>query len=357
MSILNRKMKKWMKKAYIIVYTLVNEKCLRTKKLMRIQELSEKTGISKRNIHFYIKEKLLDPKVNETNGYFDFIEEDVQKLMLIKNLREAGFSISMIRSMFHRPTTAEYYMRMRLGKIQQEIRELQKIGQGLGCVLEKMPTNPNFYDLHELVVKREFVNENEREESYDGMLVNHFLWRTFWESEELTEYQQFLWEKINKMTDQREKNIHYANLYDYLSSQDHKKIDTLYKERNQHFNRIAAFTEAEIRAYVEEMKESVAIFIHTPAAVAQWKEHYHTFICPQMKIFTGKIGEMAEEMSPFFGAYKRNSTKACYIVYEWLNSKEGENLKEEILKILEGYVNLEYCNHAELESMNIIFEY
>ena len=46
---------------------------------MRIQEVSHKTGITKRNIHYYIKQGIITPKMNPANGYYDFSEEDCQK--------------------------------------------------------------------------------------------------------------------------------------------------------------------------------------------------------------------------------------------------------------------------------------
>ena len=192
---------------------------------------------------------------------------------------------------------------------------------------------------------------------YDGKLVNHFLWRTFWQTEELSEYQQFLWDKINRLTNTREKNMYYAKIYDYLCSQDQKKIHALYQERNMHFNRVAAFSESEITQYAEEMKSSIKNFIHSPSDVKQWKEHYSSFFNPQMHIFTGEIGKLAQEMSPFFCAYQTNSAKACEIVFDWLQSDEGQRLYTEIHSIMEGYLELESFGHAELESMNTIFKY
>ncbi len=124
-----------------------------------------------------------------------------------------------------------------------------------------------------------------------------------------------------------------------------------------HFNRIAGLSEDDIPSYAEEMKENISEFIHTPSAIKQWKEHYHSFLVPQMYIFTGEIGRLAQEMSPFFASYQHNSTTACGYVYKWLLSKEGQTLYQEIFSYLEGYINLAAYNHAGLESMNTIFKY
>ena len=324
---------------------------------MRIQLLSEKTGVTKRNIHFYIKEQLLNPKSDSTNGYYDFSEKDYEQLVLIKHFRDMGLSISNIKALLNNPASAEYYLRMHIGRLEQEIEILSQNKDQILSILERLPVNPEFQDMYNFTTQQASLAQTNSIPLYDGKLVNHFLWRTFWQNEELSEYQQYLWDKMNKLTDSREKNEHYAKVYDYLCQQDQKKINILYRERNTHFNRIADLSEQEVPAYAEEMKHSIEEFIHDKMAIKQWKEHYHSFLVPQMYIFTGEIGRLAKEMSPFYAAYQNHSSEACRIVYEWLVSEDGADLHKEILHTLEGFVNLEDYHHAELESMNTIFKY
>lgn len=323
---------------------------------MRIQELSKKTDITKRNIHFYIKEGLLTPSTDSLNGYYNFSETDYEQLLLIKQLRQFGLSISNIKSLLQNPASAEYYLRMHIGRLEQEMELLAVNKASILSILDKLPVSPNFNHLYTTTMSAS-QKVTDSTPLYDGKLVNHFLWRTFWEKENLSEYQQYLWDKMNRLTERREQNKHFAKVYDYLCQQDQKKINALYKERNLHFNRIAELSEADIPSYSEEMKSNIAEFIHNPAAVKQWKEHYHSFLVPQMYIFTGDIGKLAQEMSPFFASYQHNSMSACQQVYEWLLSEEGNSLYLEILSCLDGYIDLAAYEHAELESMNTIFKY
>ena len=323
---------------------------------MRIQVLSQRSGISKRNIHFYIKENLLCPRTDAINGYYDFTENDYRKLIFIKSLRDMGVSISNIKALLDNPASAEYYLRMHLGRLKQELEILTLNANQVNDILDNLPVNPNFETLYDICTSLDSPQMKEIP-LYDGKLVNHFLWRTFWQKEELTEYQQYLWEKINRLTNTRDKNIYYAKVYDYLCLQDQKKIHRLYQERNAHFNYVAELSERELSNYTEEMKLSIAKFIHTPLAVKQWKEHYASFLKPQMHIFTGEIGKLAKEMSPFFCAYQQNSSNACALVFEWLQSDAGQTLYKEIQNILDGFVDLDSFGHAELESMNTIFKY
>ena len=67
---------------------------------MRIQEVIRQTGLSRRTIYYYIDQKLITPKADEANGYHDFSEKDVQKLFLIRKLREAGLPLADIQAIF-----------------------------------------------------------------------------------------------------------------------------------------------------------------------------------------------------------------------------------------------------------------
>ena len=63
---------------------------------MRIKEVEELVGITKKNIRFYEKEGLLSPGRELENSYRDYTEEDVQRLRIIKLLRKMDMPISSI---------------------------------------------------------------------------------------------------------------------------------------------------------------------------------------------------------------------------------------------------------------------
>ena len=66
---------------------------------MKINEVEQLVGITKRNIRFYEKEGLLSPVRNADNGYRDYGEEDVQTLRKIKLLRKLDVPLEEIRKM------------------------------------------------------------------------------------------------------------------------------------------------------------------------------------------------------------------------------------------------------------------
>nr|WP_308742489.1 MerR family transcriptional regulator [uncultured Anaerocolumna sp.] len=64
---------------------------------MTIKEVEEKTGLSRSNIRFYEKEKLIAPDRNVNNGYREYSEQDVEKIKKIAFLRTLNISIEEIR--------------------------------------------------------------------------------------------------------------------------------------------------------------------------------------------------------------------------------------------------------------------
>ncbi len=82
---------------------------------MLINELSKRTGISIHTIRFYEKSGLIkghrDPTV-KTNKYFQYDEETVEKLELVRDAKSVGFTISEISQLME----AWYNNKMTIGE-------------------------------------------------------------------------------------------------------------------------------------------------------------------------------------------------------------------------------------------------
>ena len=63
---------------------------------MRIKEVEDLVGITKKNIRFYEKEGLLTPDRELENSYRDYTEEDVRRLRVIKLLRKLDMPLTGI---------------------------------------------------------------------------------------------------------------------------------------------------------------------------------------------------------------------------------------------------------------------
>ncbi len=67
---------------------------------MKIKDVEDRIGITRKNIRFYEEQGLLHPDRNRANGYRDYSEEDVRRLEQIKLLRALSVPIDEIRRLF-----------------------------------------------------------------------------------------------------------------------------------------------------------------------------------------------------------------------------------------------------------------
>ena len=100
---------------------------------MQVGELAERTGVSIRALRYYEESGLL-PAKRETNGYRNFDEASVERVRVIKDLIDSGFTIEEIVSLAScldglfdetrcRHQTAELY-RAKLAKLDGQLRTL-----------------------------------------------------------------------------------------------------------------------------------------------------------------------------------------------------------------------------------------
>jgi DNA-binding transcriptional MerR regulator len=94
---------------------------------MKLKEVCERTGITKRNIHYYVKEGLLVPRKELGNGYYEFSEEDCDRLLMIRSLRNAGFSILQIRSVLKNMIGFQFSQHKRITAPQERLDALSEI--------------------------------------------------------------------------------------------------------------------------------------------------------------------------------------------------------------------------------------
>ncbi len=64
---------------------------------MKINEVEQLVGVTKRNIRFYEKEGLLNPGRDSGNGYRDYSDADVETLKQIKLFRKLDLPLEEIR--------------------------------------------------------------------------------------------------------------------------------------------------------------------------------------------------------------------------------------------------------------------
>ena len=94
---------------------------------VKINEVEQLVGITKRNIRFYEKEGLLTPGRNADNGYRDYSESDVDTLRKIKLLRKLDVPMDEIRKMQQGILTLDDGLRRHIIQLEREQANLSTI--------------------------------------------------------------------------------------------------------------------------------------------------------------------------------------------------------------------------------------
>lgn len=93
---------------------------------MTIKEVEEQTGLSRSNVRFYEKEDLIAPSRNESNGYRDYSDSDIENIKKIAYLRTLGISIEEIRNIISDRISLREAIRKQNDTLQGQITELNR---------------------------------------------------------------------------------------------------------------------------------------------------------------------------------------------------------------------------------------
>ena len=121
---------------------------------MKINDVENLVGITKKNIRFYEEQGLLSPRRNSENSYREYGDGEVQTLRRIKLLRKLGVPIEEIRRMLNGSYTVADGMRRHLTSLEREIRNLEQ--SILLCrELQSMDIPVNALDAEQILVHME----------------------------------------------------------------------------------------------------------------------------------------------------------------------------------------------------------
>ncbi|MCI8327858.1 MAG: MerR family transcriptional regulator [Lachnospiraceae bacterium] len=123
---------------------------------MTIKETEKRTGLSRSNIRFYEKEKLIVPSRNEKNGYRDYSEKDVEDIKKIAYLRTIRVSVEDIRNVIEKKITLYEVIEKQSKALEGQITDLNRAK----AMCEKMLATENI-SYEELEVKQYIVGSQD----------------------------------------------------------------------------------------------------------------------------------------------------------------------------------------------------
>lgn len=92
---------------------------------LNINELERITGITRQNIRFYEKKRLLHPARNTSNNYREYTQEDLDTLLVIKVLRKLDMPIEEIHKVLSGDVTFPQAVSYHLERLQEKKNELE----------------------------------------------------------------------------------------------------------------------------------------------------------------------------------------------------------------------------------------
>lgn len=92
---------------------------------MTIKEVEQITGLTRSNIRFYEKEKLISPERNANNGYREYSEEDIKTIKKVAYLRTLGISVDDIRRISNKEANLYDVVKAQRQCLDQQLSELK----------------------------------------------------------------------------------------------------------------------------------------------------------------------------------------------------------------------------------------
>lgn len=322
---------------------------------MKMKDVCQQTGISRRNIHFYIQEGLLAPSVNPGNGYYAFSEEDCRRLLFIRQMRNAGMSIQAIQAILTDPVTAEFYVNQQIKKLKKEQRHLEQTLISLQYILDDLSFYPDYAELYEITSAAGIPEPDNSEDGsefdrYSTAIINRFLWGGFLPKTKWTEYQEFLWMKINRLTAENPPKD-YTKLAGTLFSMTPEQINKLFDMNVDRYRSIVALNADTVNEFKEDMIIRLRTIVNKPKYVQFWKEIYDRFFQPITNIQASELSLLVMELCPFYKDYVSNIVAVCGKVYDYLTSDAGQELYQNITAAFGDSINIDESNHGQLEAL------
>ena len=316
---------------------------------MRIQEVVKRTNLQKRTIYFYIKEQLITPSSQE-NGYHDFSEDDISRLIMIRKLRDAGLPLADIRSILSNPRTAPYYLHKQLHHLQTQLLTTEETIKSLDDFSSSLPVCHSFEQLSDYLEGIEFKPDlskyHAQYTSRDARLIARYLWQSFIDAP-MTEYRQFLWQKIMKTTLEHI-DSDLKVMAQYLQALSPEQLDTANVNQYLRNQKIIALTPEDYPDFVEELKKSLTLFATDEMQIKKWRLLYRPLIRPTT-LFAFSTSHLLLEFHPDYQKYYNNIHACCMLFEDYLDSKEGEKFRTLLACAFQDSYDFEESSYGELE--------
>lgn len=103
---------------------------------MKTHELEKELGISKHTIFYYEKEGIVTPQ-RDDNGYRSYSQEDLQKLIMVKFLRNLNISIDDVKAILNNELDFKECLKINQIHLEKQIKSLEEVQENIEMYVRK----------------------------------------------------------------------------------------------------------------------------------------------------------------------------------------------------------------------------
>lgn len=103
---------------------------------MKTHELEKELGISKHTIFYYEKEGIVTPQ-RDDNGYRSYSQEDLQKLIMVKFLRNLNISIDDVKAILNNELDFKECLKINQIHLEEQIKSLEEVQENIEMYVRK----------------------------------------------------------------------------------------------------------------------------------------------------------------------------------------------------------------------------
>lgn len=127
--------------------------------MLSIKEVEQLTGITKQNIRYYERQRLISPNRNPENDYREYSDKDIKQLKVIKVLRKLDMPIEEIRKLLNHDITLSDAMEFQKERLTQE-RDRDRLSDALDFCNRINESELEQFDADSYLIKMEEAEEN-----------------------------------------------------------------------------------------------------------------------------------------------------------------------------------------------------
>ncbi len=314
---------------------------------MKIAEVMEQTGLSKKAIRLYIESNFIHPIYGE-NGYRIFTHEDCQKLTTIKKLRDLGFSLKQITLLLETPQIAPFVMCLHKFHLKTQYECLQEQLNTTDRLFNTLIGTPAVQleeQLHTTYCSEQKQDDDRPISETDAELMLSSFFIIFPIDSSLNEYQLFLWERLKKAY-MEDSSVSLKKFRNYLcnKSQEEQFLTEFIQNSiyaKSIYQAISHLTKEELIAFTQKCCANIKKHISDSAWKQNWI-YYKKNICQGLyAAYNEKISATMSQFSVLFANYHRNMTSIVELFTQYCTSESGKEFYDLLQHYLQDYFDID----------------